>query len=141
MQLTQHTDFALRLLIVLARAGGGPVPLTGFATQQNLSYNHVAKVAQGLAREGFIVSHRGRSGGVSLARPASEIAVGDVVRRMEKGMRIADCAHCALKGDCAMSPLLAKALAAFLAVLDGATLAEAAEPGVAHALWAFAPAA
>jgi len=26
-------------------------------------------------------------------------------------------------------------------VLDGATLAEAAEPGVAHALWALAPAA
>ena len=46
MQLTQHTDFGLRLLIVLARRGSVPVSLPEFAAEQRLSYNHVAKVAQ-----------------------------------------------------------------------------------------------
>ena len=41
-------------------------------------------------------------------------------------MQLADCAGCALNGDCNTSPLLAEALAAFLAVLDRTTLAEAA---------------
>ena len=84
-------------------------------------------MAQALAREGFIRSRRGRSGGVELAQAAEDITVGAVVRALERGMQLADCAGCALNGDCNTSPLLAEALAAFLAVLDRTTLAEAAK--------------
>jgi Rrf2 family nitric oxide-sensitive transcriptional repressor len=120
----------LRLLIVLARKEAGEsISLPDFSTEQRLSYHHVAKVAQALAREGFIVSRRGRSGGVALARPADTIRVGDVVRAMERGMRLADCATCALRDDCGASGLLSEALAAFMAVLDGTTLAQAAMRG------------
>ncbi len=126
MQLTQHTDYGLRLLIVLTRMGGGPIALPEFAAEQALSYHHVAKVAQALVREGFIKSRRGRSGGVELAQAPENISVGAVVRVLERGMQLADCASCALQADCNTSPLLAEALAAFLAVLDRTTLAEAA---------------
>jgi Rrf2 family nitric oxide-sensitive transcriptional repressor len=137
MQLTQHTDFGLRLLIVLARSDGRSVSLPEFSGEQKLSYHHVAKVAQALAREGFIHTRRGRSGGVELARPAAEITIGQVVRALERGMQLADCGHCELRHDCATSPLLAEALAAFLAVLDRTTLAEAANRHVpAFAPWA-----
>lgn len=129
MQLTQHTDLGLRLLIVLARQGGGPIGLPAFATDQKLSYNHVTKVAQALGHAGFITSQRGRSGGVSLARPAAEITVGEVVRALEPSLRLADCANCELRFDCTTSGVLAKALAAFLDVLDHTTLAEAAKAG------------
>ena len=137
MQLTQHTDYGLRLLIVLARGEGKPVSLPEFSATQRLSYHHVAKVAQALAREGLIVTRRGRSGGVSLARPAEDIRVGDVVRALESGMRLADCAGCALRSDCSTSGLLVEALAAFMAVLDRTTLAQAAKRGQpAWANWA-----
>jgi Rrf2 family nitric oxide-sensitive transcriptional repressor len=137
MQLTQHTDYGLRLLIVLARNADGRIALPEFAAEQKLSYNHVAKVAQALAHEGFINTHRGRGGGVELARSPEAITVGEVVRALERGMQLADCANCELRHDCATSPLLAEALAAFLAVLDGTTLAEAAHRHVpAFALWA-----
>ncbi|MFC4294470.1 RrF2 family transcriptional regulator [Novosphingobium tardum] len=126
MQLTQHTDFGLRLLIVLARRGGEPIALPAFASEQGLSYNHVAKVAQGLARAGFVTTLRGRNGGVALARPAAEMTVGEVVRALEPGMRLADCAGCALRFDCATSGYLGEALAAFMAVLDRTSLADAA---------------
>jgi len=141
MQLTQHTDFGLRLLIVLARRDGGPIALPSFAAEQGLSYNHVAKVAQALGRAGFIMSHRGRSGGVSLARPAADITLGEVVRALEPNLRLAGCASCELRGDCNSSSILADALAAFLAVLDGKTLLEAAAPGKpAFAAWSLVPA-
>lgn len=129
MQLTQHTDYGLRLLIVLARDPERSIPLPEFSAEQNLSYHHVAKVAQTLAREGLILTRRGRSGGVTLARPPEEIRVGDVVRTLESGMRLADCGGCALRDDCSTSGLLAEALAAFMAVLDRVTLAEAARRG------------
>ena len=127
MQLTQHTDYGLRLLIVLARREGQSIALPEFAAEQKLSYNHVAKVAQALVREGFINSRRGRNGGVELARAPEDIRVGQVVRALERGLQLADCAGCALQGDCNTSPLLAEALAAFLAVLDRTSLADAAK--------------
>lgn len=126
MQLTQHTDFGLRLLIVLARREGRAVALPAFAAEQGLSYNHVAKVAQKLSRAGFITSQRGRNGGVALAGSPEELSIGEVVRILEPGMRLADCGHCALRFDCATSGVLNEALAAFIAVLDRTTLAQAA---------------
>jgi Rrf2 family nitric oxide-sensitive transcriptional repressor len=129
MQLTQHTDFGLRLLIVLTRSDGGPISLPSFAADQRLSYNHVSKVAQALVRAGFINSLRGRNGGVALARPPSEITVGDVVRALEPGMRMADCANCQLRLGCETSSVLAEAVAAFFSVLDRTSLEVAARSG------------
>lgn len=139
MQLTQHTDLGLRLLIVLARKGTA-VSLPAFSAEQGLSYHHVAKVAQALVHEGFATSQRGRSGGIALAREATDIRVGDVVRALERGMRLADCGGCALRADCGLSGVLAEALEAFMAVLDRYTLADVSREGVpAFAPWAFAP--
>ena len=126
MQLTQHTDFGLRLLIVLARSERGSIALPTFAADQRLSYNHVAKVAQGLIRAGFITSQRGRNGGVTLACAPADLTVGEVVRALEPGMRLADCGRCTLRFDCATSGVLSEALSAFLAVLDRTTLEVAA---------------
>lgn len=139
MQLTQHTDFGLRLLIVLTRKEGGPISLPSFAAEQRLSYNHVSKVAQALVRAGFIRSLRGRNGGVELARAPTDITVGDVVRALEPGMRMADCANCELRLGCETSSVLAGAVAAFMAVLDGTSLAAAAQSArPAYPAWAAA---
>lgn len=141
MQLTQHTDFGLRLLIVLARKGSA-VSLPAFSAEHGLSYHHVAKVAQGLVQTGLAQSQRGRNGGIMLARPAAEITVGEAVRKLEKGMRLADCASCVLRANCALSGVLAEALKAFLAVLDRYTLADVSREGIpAFAPWAALPAA
>lgn len=140
MQLTQHTDYGIRLLIVLARREGA-MSLPAFSSEQQLSYNHVAKVAHALGRAGFIRSLRGRSGGVVLARSPEDITLGEVVRAMEPSLRLADCAGCVLRLDCSTSSVLADALAAFLEVLDRTTLAEAARRHApAFAPWAGVPA-
>ena len=133
MQLTQHTDFGIRLLVVLARSDGRPVPLTRFAEERGLSYNHVAKVAQALVHAGFVVSHRGRSGGVSLARGPHDIRIGDVVRALEPNMQIADCPACTMRNECSAEDMLGDALSAFMAVLDDRSLAQAARINVTHA--------
>ena len=126
MQLTQHTDFGIRLLIALAQGDGAPMPLTRFAVDQGLSYHHVAKVAQTLVRAGMLVSHRGRNGGVSLAHAPQDLRIGDVVRVLEPNMQIADCPKCRLRPECSARDMFDEALAAFMAVLDARTLAQAA---------------
>lgn len=129
MQLTQHTDIGLRILIALARGDGAPLALPVFARDQQVSYNHVAKIAQALVHSGLVLSVRGRNGGIRLARPAEEIRVGEAIRQLEPGMKLADCGRCMLRNDCRLSCILGEALAAFLAVLDRYTLADAAAPG------------
>ena len=95
-----------------------------------------AKVAQALVRTGFIRSLRGRNGGVALARSPADITVGEVVRALEPGMRMADCGACELRPGCETSSVLAEALAAFMAVLNKTTLAVAAQSArPAFAAW------
>lgn len=126
MQLTMHTDFGLRLLMTLARRGAAPLSAAEFAQEQNLSYNHMAKVVRSLTMAGFVKTIRGRTGGVILARGPEEFSVGDVVRALEPGMCIVDCSNCVMRDDCRLQGLLGEAMTDFLARLDQMSLAEIA---------------
>lgn len=126
MQLTRHTDYALRVLIHLAATPSGRATITEIADGYGLSRSHLMKVVHSLGLGGFIDTRRGRGGGFALARPADTIGVGDVVRHAEPDMRMADCANCAIRPACGLTGILAEATHAFLAVLDRYSLADAA---------------
>ena len=127
MQLSLHTDYALRILMALA-ASEEQLSVDWIARRYGISRNHLAKVAQGLQNEGLILTYRGRGGGMRLARPASDINVGDVVRRFESLDSFVSCMGggpgCAINGVCGLKPALAGALRAFLDHLDEYSLAD-----------------
>jgi Rrf2 family nitric oxide-sensitive transcriptional repressor len=128
MRLTRYTDFALRVLIYLARASGRTVGVGEIADAHSISANHLAKVVQGLARDGFVVAARGRGGGLRLAIPAETIKVGAVVRATEGDCPVLDCAGCVLAGGCRLTGLLAEAKRAFYQALDARSIADMAMP-------------
>lgn len=127
MQLSLHSDYALRVLMALA-AGDRQLSVDEIARRYGISRHHLAKVAQRLQAEGLIETFRGRGGGMRLARPAGEIVVGDVVRRFENLDSFVGCfpegSGCAVAGLCSLKPALAGALEAFLAHLDGYRLSD-----------------
>jgi len=90
----------------------------------DVSHNHLMKVVNALARDGFIQTVRGRAGGMRLARPPEEITVGEVVRRTEEGFELADCSGCALSPACGLTSVLAKGMQAMMAVFDSFTIAD-----------------
>ncbi len=124
MQLTRHTDYALRLLIHLAGSNGARLQIADVAEAQDISRTHLMKIANDLARYGFIEAMRGRGGGIWLARDPADIRLGDVVRAMEPRGPLVDCTSCRLLGGCGLPSVLNKASAAFHAVLDDFTLAD-----------------
>ncbi|MGJ8480812.1 Rrf2 family transcriptional regulator [Sphingobium yanoikuyae] len=126
MQLTRHTDYALRVLIHLAAVPGGRATIPEIADAYGLSRNHLMKVVHGLGQGGFIRTQRGRGGGFTLAADPADIRIGAVVRHSEPDMAMADCAACAIRPACGLSGILAQAVGAFLTVLDGYSLADAA---------------
>ena len=121
MQLSLHSDYALRVLMALA-AGDRQLSVEEIARRYGISRNHLAKVAQRLQSEGFVTTYRGRGGGMRLAMPAEDIGVGDVFRRFENLDSFVGCfvggGGCAVNGLCALKPALSGAVEAFLAHLD-----------------------
>ncbi len=127
MRLSLQTDYALRTLMYLAtvpdRATAADV-----ATLFGISGHHVAKVVQQLARLGFVRSQRGRGGGISLARPAGDIRVGEVIAAFEGNMHLLECVGtdgvCVIESFCKLKRVLADAEDLQMNYLDGITLAD-----------------
>lgn len=124
MKLTRYTDYALRVLMHLAVQPGQLTSISAIARAYGISQNHLVKVVQDLRVAGYVDAVRGRSGGIRLARPPVEINLGEVVRHTEEGFDLVDCAHCLIAPACALTAALHRALAAFMGVLDGYTLAD-----------------
>ena len=130
MKLTKQTNYAVRMLMYCASTDGlARVP--EIARFYQLPEPFMTKIQQALHRAGFIETVRGRRGGMRLARPADQIGLGEVVRRIEETFALAECfeegeIRCPLVTTCGLNGALARALEAFFAVLDEYTLADLA---------------
>lgn len=124
MRLTRYTDYAMRVLFYLGVNRDRPVPVSEIARSYAISQNHLVKVVHDLVRGGFLTSTRGRSGGVALALPAEDIALGAVVRHTEPDLKLVDCQDCLIAPNCTLPGPLHEATQAFLATLDRYSLAD-----------------
>ncbi|WP_455198881.1 Rrf2 family transcriptional regulator [Kaarinaea lacus] len=134
MQLTLHTDYALRVLIYLTQRREDLATISEIADFYHVSRNHLVKVVHHLSGAGFIQTTRGKNGGMKLARAPELISIGDVVRRMEPNFDIVECFNvdnpdCVVSPVCSLKSALYKAGNEFLGVLDSFTLADAMEQG------------
>ncbi len=134
MQLTYFTDYALRTLLYLAAHGDRLVPIAEVSASYGISNHHLTKVANLLARDGFVSAVRGRGGGLQLARAPAQIGLGAVVRACEPNLHLVECFDrehntCPIAPSCELARVLAQAQAQFLAVLDGHSLADLLQPG------------
>lgn len=123
MRLTIHTDYALRMLMLLALESEPLHTIEDIARRYNISRSHLMKIAQTLVREGFIESVRGRHGGLRLGRGPKSINLGAVVRATEGSFRLVECFDhernaCVISPACRLRGPLEEALQAFLGVLD-----------------------
>lgn len=80
MKFSAQEEYGLRCLLQLARLGeDGSLSIPEISRLEGLTPTHVAKLLMILRRGGFVQSTRGQAGGYALARPANQIAVGDVL--------------------------------------------------------------
>lgn len=126
MRLSKTTNYAIRILLDCAVADPNLVKVAEISERRDITLQNTFKIVHLLSRAGFIRAVRGRHGGVRLARPASDIRIGDVVRAMEilhleiereEGERSGAQSQLA-----ALDQLFDNALGAFISVLDEHTL-------------------
>jgi Rrf2 family nitric oxide-sensitive transcriptional repressor len=133
MRMTQFTDYALRLLMLVAARHPELITIDTAARHYGVSKNHLMKVSQHLVQAGFLASQRGRGGGLRLARPVGDINVGALVRSSEASSILVECFDpqtnaCVISSACRLRGVLGEALDAYMAVLDGYTLEDLVRP-------------
>jgi len=82
VRTTAKADYAVRAAVELA-AAGDLVTAEQLAQAQGIPLNFLENILGDLRRAGIVGSRRGQQGGYSLARPANEISLADVIRGVE----------------------------------------------------------
>jgi Rrf2 family protein len=83
ISVTSKSRYAVVALAELARSGNRPVPIATLAQRRAMPVQFLEQLFSTLRRNGFLTSHRGVKGGYTLARPADEITVLEVVQALD----------------------------------------------------------
>jgi len=91
--LTSKAKYALRAMLDLAKQDkAGPVFIADIAERQDIPRRFLENILSELRRAQLVVSHRGKNGGYTLARPGKEISFAEVIRAIEGPLALAPCA-------------------------------------------------
>jgi len=142
MQLTQYTDYSLRVLVYLGIHPERRVTITEIADAYEISRNHLVKVVHQLSHNGWITTIRGKGGGMHLTFPPEQINIGTVIYQTEPHMNLLECFdkvndNCTISPACVLKRTLYQARKAFMDVLNQHTLADALGPKSADIIQIF----
>jgi Rrf2 family protein len=129
MQITRQADYAVRAMVYLAQLGPERRASTSqIAQEKQIPPSFLAKIVSQLSVAGLLQTSRGARGGVSLARPASEISVLDVVEAIDGPILLNDCvgenSTCVFGVDCPMKPVWCDAQKELVTRLGQTTFAQ-----------------
>ncbi len=121
MRLNKTTNHAIRILVDCAQSGDELVKVAEISERLDITQQNTFKIVHLLSRGGFVKAVRGRHGGVKLARPASEIRVGE-------GVGVIEASNLDARSDEKQSAqaIFDDALDAFISVLNQHTIADMA---------------
>jgi len=91
LQLTKRTEYGLIALTHLAQRAGETCSVREICEHYPVPKRLVAEVLKDLCHARLVLSHRGSSGGYSLARTPEAVSVGDVVTALEGHPSLTSC--------------------------------------------------
>lgn len=131
MNISTKSEYGLRALIYLASCDeAAAIPARLIAKKWNVPGKYLEQILKSLKESGFVTSQVGVGGGYRLARPASLITVGEIVRELDGRLSPTACASsfdyepCEFESACGLKTLWARARSALVNVLDQTTLAD-----------------
>ncbi|MBA7669850.1 HTH-type transcriptional regulator CymR [subsurface metagenome] len=125
MRLSTKGRYGVRAMVALAlHYGEGPVSVNSISKEEGISPDYIEQLFIKLRRKGLIKSRRGPEGGFLLARPPSQIRVGDIIRGIEEPITLAPCVeeNCSHLKGCTTHLLWKKIANRIAEILDSTTL-------------------
>ena len=138
MKLSKRSEYALRALIDLGIATELDRPIlqvTELASKEQLPIKFLEQILTQLRLGGFVETKRGKLGGYSLAKPASQIKIGAVIRLLDGPLAPIPCVSktayerctCPDEDHCGLRMLMFDVRNAIARILDHYTLAQIVE--------------
>jgi len=143
MMFSTKAEYGIRVMAHLAGlpAPGEPVPLGSIAEAEGLPLAYLEHLVQRLRKAELVESRRGAHGGYTLARPAQDISMAEVVEALEGEIAPIECITadadgqlvCARDGEPGHDPCPTKLLwtrvqGSIVRTLTDMTLADLAKP-------------
>jgi Rrf2 family transcriptional regulator, cysteine metabolism repressor len=142
MMFSTKAEYGVRVMAHLARHGGdSPVSLGSIAEAEGLPLAYLEHLVQRLRRAGLVESRRGAHGGYTLARPATDVTMAEVVEALEGVIAPIECITaspdgalvCAREGEDGHDPCPTKLLwtrvqGSIVRTLNDLTLADLVRP-------------
>ena len=127
MQLSKFTDYAFRALIYLAKSSNENATVDKLAEELDISTHHLKKVINKLAKTEYIISTKGRNGGLKLGSSPEEINLGKVLLLTEENLSLVECMNetgtCPLiSEECKLKNIIFKSLNGFVSEMSKYTL-------------------
>lgn len=127
MQISKFTDYAFRSLIYLAQNKDELATVDKLSNYLEVSEHHMKKVIHKLAKTEYIVSIKGRNGGLKLGVDPKDINLGKVLIATEENLKLVDCMNntktCPLiNSGCKLKGVLSDSLQSFINELSKYTL-------------------
>ena len=126
MEISRRTDYGVRVILDLAILPRDSRTSTQeIADRQNIPTPFLAKIISQLSLAGLVTTFRGAGGGVTLARPAAEISLLQVIEALEGPIRLNRCViepdACPRNEHCPVHHVWAKAQTDLTSLLDDTT--------------------
>lgn len=148
MNFSRESEYALRGMVALAGIAGEPQPaltLQEIAAKQNLPPGFLSKIFQKLVRHALLESHRGILRGYTLARPASEITLRQILEAIEGPDLFERCLfshrRCGVEGRCVVHPYWGRVRGEVARLFEQVSLRDLAASAAAEGKSPGAPAA
>jgi Rrf2 family transcriptional regulator, iron-sulfur cluster assembly transcription factor len=134
LKINRQTDYAVRVLLALAKRGEG-ARLSSADIQQEMLIPKafMARIVAQLSRAGLINTFPGRDGGLMLPHSASEISLRDVVEAFEGPILFSACLQvkgeddCPFQADCPVRPKWGRVQIAMLREMASITFEDLAQ--------------
>ena len=128
MDISRKTDYALRMLAMLAEDPERLLSVRTAAEEVNVPYSFARSIQHGLVQAGIVESLRGVHGGMRLKVSPDDVTIRQVVEAVQGPMVMNDCTapdgDCARMGACCYHPLWAGAQALMRDYLDSVSLGD-----------------
>ena len=111
-----------------------PYTIAELANELQVSENHAMKIVHFMAKQDWLITTRGRGGGIRMNPLTLKIPLGQIVHILQQDSQVVQCntPPCVLRKNCGLKGILDDAVEQFYASLDQYTLSEVVIPLQGH---------
>ena len=101
LRINRQTDYAVRVILAVAKRGeAARLSTPTIQDEMQIPSAVMLRIVAALAKANLLKTFPGRDGGVSLARPAAQISLLDVVQALEGPLLLSQCLGAVSESDC-----------------------------------------